>query len=372
MASGSSAGKDIKESGRKTPYDVRTEGTFAEKKVEKRGTPRALTPSEVHANNHAKKDLGNLLGLVIMYIPLFRADLRRMNEGKRGRPYEYSDVQILWMLAVLTAFEGDFRLISGFVEPILSAFGIGTPSPSRLCERGQELAAIYALGGGYVGKNDDGVLVVMGNDNVTDRVRRVGIDSTGISLSCPNAWRKKVWGTQPKDRGWLKLHALFDVDSGEMIAYAITRDNVGDSPMLKRLIEAAEEKGHIIGDVYADGAYSSNENWRFISQVKGRRFVTSFKSNTVPKSNGCAARGEAARLWCSLPYAEWVKVSGYGTRWKCECGFSDLKRLFFETLTARTELGMVRQLICRADLYNIFKKKRAERMVVTGNGVCIA
>ena len=210
------------------------------------------------------------------------------------------------------------------------------------------------------------------SSNVSERPRRVGIDASGLALSSINRWRTKKWKTEVKDRGWLHLHVLSDVDTGEFIAFAITDESVGDAPILKYLVEEALKKGHRLEVVYADGAYCSDENWIYLCSEKKLRFVTSFKVNTAPTNNGCLARGEAARLWCSLPYDEWVKESGYGTRWKCECTFSDFKRLFPEVVTARSQIGMIRQVICRIDFHNMYKETRARIMGTTGNGIAVA
>ena len=114
--------------------------------------------------------------------------------------------------------------------------------------------------------------------------------------------------------------------------------------------------GHRIGTVYADGAYSSAENFDHICGRLGTRFVTSFKVNTKPVNGGSRYRGEATRLWCSMPYAEWVEKSGYGRRWKSECGFSDVKRLFGESIHAFTMKGAVRKLLMKTETFSQYKK----------------
>lgn len=124
--------------------------------------------------------------------------------------------------------------------------------------------------------------------------------------------------------------------------------------------------------LYADGAYASDENWRYLCRQNRIRFVTNFKVNTQPTSNGCPARGEAARLWCSLPYDEWASVSGYGTRWKCEAVFSDFKRIFGETVAARKPDGVIREVAGKIAVFNMYKARRAEIMGTTGNGVALA
>lgn len=74
----------------------------------------------------------------------------------------------------------------------------------------------------------------------------------------------------------------------------------------------------------------------------------------------------------SLPYGKWVEVTGYGVRWKCECVFSDLKRIFPENVTSVTDEGIIRILSIRVELFNRYKAIRAGNIGVTGNDVAIA
>lgn len=103
------ARKDIKPTGRKTPYDLKVEGTFAEKKPRPKGSPRPPTALETRANNGAGAEFGRIVSDVTRWLPAFEEDLRSMNEGKRGRPYEYPDLLIFWILCYMTHFGMTFR-----------------------------------------------------------------------------------------------------------------------------------------------------------------------------------------------------------------------------------------------------------------------
>lgn len=373
MARRNKAQRDLKTDVRLTPFDARTKGTFAELPALPREEPRKSTSAEMRANNYAKVGIGRRLGDVRNMVDMFDKDLEAMNKSKRGHPFEFSDTLIIWMLSIFTLFNSDYRLVSGFVDGLLTWTGHRAPSFSRFHERVRMLknGELLPEDSPIRGKHK-GVLAIKACGNVTDRVRRVGVDSSGINLSDTTYWRVNKWKQEKDVKGWLIVHALSDVDSGEILAYVISDESIGDSPMLKILIGVARDAGHRIDTVYADNAYAGDDNWIFLCQECGYRFVTSFKVNTAPTNNGCLARGEAARLWCDLPYDRWVKESGYGTRWKCECVFSDLKRLFPETVTARKQACIVNQIEARIDEFNGYKKVRAELIVVTGNGITIA
>ena len=364
---------DKKNGKRQTPKDLKVAGTFAEKTIVKR-PPRPITKSEQYGNNVSMTEFGTEIGKFLSWGNLYRSELEEMNRNKIGRPYEFSDSLIAAILTMMVCFNTSFRFMAGYAKGIFDTIGIPTPSPSRLLERANQLIEGRSLRISDDLKERYGghILAICVNDVVSPRVRRVGIDASGISMSSINAWREEKWGTGPKDLGWLKIHVLCDVDSGEALAYAITDNEVGDAPMLKALVKAALEKGHQFDVLYADNAYCTDENWIFLCRDLKRKFVTSFRSNTNPTSNGCLARGEAAKLWCSLQYDEWVQVSGYGIRWKCECVFSDLKRIFPENLEVRTNIGIERQLIVRIDNFSHYKRIRADKIGTTGNGITIS
>lgn len=55
-------------------------------------------------------------------------------------------------------------------------------------------------------------------------------------------------------------------------------------------------------------------------------------------------------------------------RGKYKCVFSDLKRIFPETVAARSEAGMIRQMFAMITFFNSYEKRRAIKMGVTDNG----
>lgn len=374
MAGKSKDHKDKNRTGKMTPYDAKVAGTFSEKPRKKKSPPRKPTPEENRANNRAAYDVAHEMSQVRRLIPLFKQDLEAMNKGKVGRPYLYPNAMVMWMMGLLSGFDGGLRAISGFCEGMLEPYGLHAPSPSRLMERANELSETHSL---EVPKElreryGDHIYALYVNPDVTDRVRRVGVDGSGLALENANRWRLKKWRKGPKHKGWMHFHVLCDVDSGEILAFILADETVGDAPQLTHLVDEAIRVGHRISTVYADNAYCSDDIWIHLCNDHGLRFVTCFKVNTAPRNNGCAARGEAAQEWCNMPYDEWLEASGYGTRWKCECVFSDFKRIFPETITSRTREGICRQVIFRTVYFNRYKKTRAHIMGVTGNGVVLA
>ena len=352
---------------RRTPKDVKNEKNMVFTKAEKK-EPRTPTENETRADNMVEVDaVCEIILGALNWVPIIEDELAEMNLRKVGRPFKYCRSMIAWMMLVAGYLNLNVRKTAGLARAVLGMAGVESPSYSQYFDRAMDM----------VGKVDQWgpgqrhILCMHAAMSGSDRVRRVGVDSTGLNLSSIFRYREHKWRTRAKYHGWLKLHALFDIDTGEMLAYVLTDETVGDSGMLPVLLDLADSAGYRMGECYADNAYAGKQNWIEVTRRRRMRFITAFRSNTNCKSEGCMEMGEAKRLWNSLPYDEWVRVSGYGVRWKVECGFSDLKRVTAEHVRARTHQGMVREVTGRIWSYNIHKRLRAEIMGVTGNGVTI-
>lgn len=326
--------------------------------------PRRSTAEEVHANNNAAFESAFNLFYIKDRLDEFEVDRPR----GRGRPLKFSDAVIMLAINIMSLINQDFRTAAGIAAGLLANFGIPSPSYSRLFERCSMLIGDMTLAAPVT---DSRILCRFHMEDPTDRVRRLAVDSTGLTLSNITVWRKTKWGVGPKYRGWLKVHALTDVDTNEIVAFVLTKDDVGDEGMLEYLLELAELGGVKFEEVYADAAYSSVDNFKLVCEKYKCRFITSFKSNTSGKNLGSKDRGDAARLWIRLPYDKWVEVTGYGRRWKIEGAFSDLKRMFSEFIRATSDDGMVREVTFMIRMFNYHKRIRANILGITGNGVVV-
>ena len=332
-----------------------------------RDPPRKATSDEVRANNGAAFESAYRLFRIKDRLDEFRAEVPDGPRG-RGRPSRFPDAVILLAIDIMGLLTLDFRTAAGVAAGLLANFGIDAPSYSRLFERCSAMMEGMVLSAPVT---DSRILCRFHMTDESGRTRRLAVDSTGLTLSGITVWRRTKWGAGPKYRGWLKVHALVDVDTNEIVAFVLTKDDVGDEGMLEHLLELADLAGTSYGEVYADAAYSSVENFRIVCEGRGCRFITSFKSNTRGKNLGSEARGEAARLWVGLPYDEWVEATGYGRRWKVEGAFSDLKRMFSEYVRATSEDGMVREVTFMVRMFNYHKRIRADMLGTTDNGVVV-
>ena len=77
------------------------------------------------------------------------------------------------------------------------------------------------------------------------------------------------WGSGKK--GYIKIHVAVDIKTKEILALEVTDEKVHDSKMMKKLVENVlkiKPNKKKIKSLLGDGAYDSNDNFRFLNEKK--------------------------------------------------------------------------------------------------------
>jgi hypothetical protein len=89
------------------------------------------------------------------------------------------------------------------------------------------------------------------------------VDSTGLKLGGAGEWLIEKHGTS-RHRSWRKLHIGVDADSGEIVAFEVTRKDIDDAAMVDTLLDQVADP---ITSFTADGAYDQER----VSQAVAER-----------------------------------------------------------------------------------------------------
>ena len=81
------------------------------------------------------------------------------------------------------------------------------------------------------------------------------------------------WDAQNKKKGYLKTHVAVNIKTKEILALEVTDERVYDGRVMDKLIEhvlKSNDNGPAIKfkSVLADGAYDSNENFKYLEENK--------------------------------------------------------------------------------------------------------
>jgi len=277
-----------------------------------------------------------LLGFDV--IDNWNIELADMNRGKLGEPFHYPDTFVLMLGYAKAYFHLPYRQTEGIVKGYAKNKIPSIPDFSTINRRINRLDI----------KIDD-------NKNakeLEDRYIIIAIDSTGIKVTNRGQWMNKKWNTRIK-KGYLKIHVAVDIKSKKILSMEITDEHVHDKRMLPTLVdELVKSNEYIIDKFLADGAYDSNDTFRYLSENGIIPCIKVRKNSRVRKT---------AHIFRNLSvitqrhdFKQWKESVSYGQRWMVETVFSSLKRMFGEYVYSLKKENMKQELLLKASLYNKF------------------
>jgi len=272
-----------------------------------------------------------LIFIDLDFVANWQRELTAMNSGKEGGRYRYPE-SFIKLLAVVHAYVLPYRQLEGFMRG-LSQHVDGLKAPDyttiwwRIARMKVELASSVDVG-----------------KDVT-----IAVDSSGIKVSNRGEWMHKKWKVK---RGFIKVHIAVDVKSKQILAIEVTKEDVGDGRVFGRLVRSSANVADL-RRVIGDGAYDSKANFHFAAGMNVEPLIR-VRSNSSGKADGCMARRFAVLE--QLGNSGWRKERGYGYRWMVESAFSCLKRTFGEYICAVKWPNIVKELLLKASIYNLFMK----------------
>ena len=172
------------------------------------------------------------------------------------------------------------------------------------------------------------------------------IDSSGFGSCRFERWIDEKYGVPRKKAVWVKAHIACGVKTNIVTAVRILDKDAGDSPQFVPLLKETAD-GFTIGEVSADKAYASVENFETIAGLGGAGFIA-FKSNTT---GACGGHFEKAFHYFSFKRDEYM--THYHKRSNVESTFSMVKRKFGAEVRSKTDVAMVNEVLCKLLAHNL-------------------
>jgi hypothetical protein len=264
------------------------------------------------------------------FVSDWSGELEVVNEGKEGARFRYPE-SFIRLLAVIHAYLLPYRQLEGFIRALINHVeGLKAPDYTTIWWRVSRM------------KIDLNPSIKPGED-VT-----IAIDSSGIKVSNRGEWIRQKWRVR---RGFIKIHLAVDVKTKQMISMEVTKEDVSDGRMLKPLVEEASTKAEV-KKVIGDGAYDSRENFRFLAE-RGIQPCIKVRKNSSTEAKGCTPRKLTAIEQLKDP-EQWKKKHSYGLKWIAESAISSLKRTFGEYIASTKWTNIIRELLIKASIYNLF------------------
>lgn len=295
---------------------------------------------------------------------VYDEELRVMNAGKKGAPFRIPDSVIRDAMMRFAADGKGYRDVAAKMSLELKKRGFPSISYSQLKKRSDRLKVHIMHNEAFCCR-----LIAYGSGGVTpdpDTPLTVAIDSTGMSPDPASGWMAYHWDKK-QVRGWYKLHVAVDVDSNRVLSYAVSTEFYGDNRAFDTLMDIVLSDGHDVEMVYADAAYDAKDNWNgmkdmgigFIANIRGC-LDPSKRNASTGKAKGCMERAKHIRIILEDGRDAWKDLVEYGKRWKVESTFSDMKRMFGDTIRARGPGAVANVFYWIIRALNLYKECRIE------------
>jgi Transposase DDE domain len=264
-------------------------------------------------------------------------ELEKMNQGKEGRKFVYPDSFIKLLGYMRAYFHLPYRQTEGVIREHASNTLPSIPDYSNINRRINRLDI-------KVNNHDKSNLQY-------DDYFIIAIDSTGVKVTNRGEWIRHKWNVK---RGYLKIHLAVDTKKKRIISLNVTSEQVHDSQVLSVLIDdITMNQNKVVDAMIADGSYDNNKNFQYLS-FKGINPMIKVRKNSRCRKTNHYLRNKTVKMQKDN-LENWKDSVSYGKRWIVETVFSCIKRMFGEYITAIRFENMVKEIILKASLYNLFQ-----------------
>jgi hypothetical protein len=276
------------------------------------------------------------------FLDIWDSELDVMNKNKKGKPFIFPDSFILFIGYIRYSFRLPYRQTEGIINVPGKSLP-SKPSYGHICKRINRLSV--NINNGRVKNNDDD----------DDGYVIIAADSTGIKVTNRGQWMDEKWNVLNR-KGYLKIHVAVNIKTKEILALEVTDEKVHDGRMLKKLVNhVLDNPGIMIESVLADGAHDTNTNFQFLEQ-KGITPGIKVRKNSIISIRNNSLRNREVRSQAKDDLLKWKAKRKYGHRWIAETAFSTIKRTFGEFVSATRFQNMVKEMMIKISLYNLFRK----------------
>jgi Transposase DDE domain len=294
-----------------------------------------------HDYNESLIERGRVL-IDVTFLKSSNKEIKKMNIGKVGAPFQYSDSYIQFLAFLKIGFKIPYRMVQGIVRGLSDYVRIVEEIHFTHIRRRmiRVKPSILKMNFG----NDDN------DDDVKEEPITLIVDSSGLTISRKGHYIEQKWVRKKKE--FVKLHIAVDAKSKKVVSFRITKGNVHDAKRFYPLVKEVAEK-YDIEKVYADKAHDNRRNFNLLDQLDVEPAIE-IRNNASTRSGGCHLRREEVLLMKKLGYEGWKRIKDSGKRWIAEIVFSSIKRVLGEDLLSRKFSTQKVEAGLKVMLYNKF------------------
>ena len=245
----------------------------------------------------------------------------------RGGQPHYSALAIATALTLRAVFRLALRQTEGLIRSIVHLLGLdlAVPDHSTLSRRAETLPVL--------------------RPPLSSEPVHLLVDSTGLRLCGPGEWLVEKHGARTR-RCWRKLHLGVDADTGEIVAAAVTPNDVDDGSQVGALLDQVARP---VASVTGDGAFDRDDVYgAVVERHPAAAVIVPPRSSAVLSETAEAAptqRDRHLQLIAERGRMGRQKASGYNWRALIEADIGRYKRVIGDALRSRTEARQATEVL---------------------------
>src|SRR3982751_224573 len=242
-----------------------------------------------------------------------------------GQPW-YSALAILTALTLRAVFRLAFRQTEGLIGSIIGLLGLTlrVPDHTTLSRRAATVDVPRPWRPGTGAGRDAEPLHLL-------------VDSTGLKLCGAGEWLLEKRGTRTR-RSWRKLHLGVDADTGQIVAAALTSNDVDDGSQAGPLLDQVAGP---VASFTGDGAYDQDGVYASVAERHPEAaIIVPPRATAVPSATAKTAptqRDRHLQLIAEKGRMAWQRASGYTKRARAEATIGRYKRVIGDGLRSHTD-----------------------------------
>jgi DDE family transposase len=267
-----------------------------------------------HDYNESLIERGRIL-MDIGFLGSSKGEIKKMNGGKVGAPFEYSHTYIQFLAFPKTGFKIAYRTVQGIVRGLSDYIRIKEMHFTHI--RRRILKIKPSVGNVNLDNDDDSMPITL------------IVDASGLTITKKGDYIEQKWIRKKKE--FVKLHIIaVDAKSKKIIiSFRVTKGNVHDSKKLGPMIREIDKEDYTIDKVYGDKAHDNRRSFNLLDDMNIEP-VISLRKNSSTKTRACALRRDEILLIRKLGYDKWKQLKDVGKIWIAEIVFSSIKRVLGE------------------------------------------
>ena len=152
------------------------------------------------------------------FIDSWKEDLKELNRGKVGAPYEYPECLMVFLAYLHMLLNIDYRGLEGFLRGLFRLIHFDVPDYTTICRRVNKVSI-------EIKKT---LIPYKGKEVV------ISLDSSGAKVANRGEWMGQKWKVR---RGWIKVHISVDDQNKQVVGIEATDESISDTKEFENLVE---------------------------------------------------------------------------------------------------------------------------------------